>query len=49
MIDCIYFTERGQALIWFSTSLIQRELVHQNPEAFEHEREILEQKCFIAV
>ena len=48
-IDCIYFTERGHALAWFLISLIQRELAHQNPEAFEHEREILEQKCFIAV
>ena len=41
-IDCIYFTERGQALVWILTSMVPRELVHQNPEALEHEKVILE-------
>ena len=45
----IYSNEREQAIAWFLASLIQKELVHQNPEAFAYERAILEEKCFIAV
>ena len=38
----IYSNEREQAIAWFLASLIQKELVHQNPEAFAYERAILE-------
>ena len=42
LIVYIYSNERGQAIAWFLASLIQKELVNQNPEAFAHERAILE-------